>query len=66
MEKRIVNDANSESNVFLRVKDEKGNVIIDEFQISPGKSIKLEKLKRGEKYYFEIKAPPGRFFINAV
>ena len=65
-EKRIVNDANSESDVFLRVKDEKGNIIIDEFQISPGKSIKLEKLKRGEKYYFEIKAPPGRFFINAV
>ncbi|AWE07219.1 hypothetical protein DCE79_07410 [Lysinibacillus sp. 2017] len=65
-EKRIVNDANSESDVILRVKDEKGNVIIDEFQITPGKSIKLEKLKRGEKYYFEIKASPGRFMINAV
>ena len=65
-EKRIVNDANSENDVFLRVKDEKGNIIIDEFQISPGKSIKLKNLKRGKKYFLEIKAPPGRFFINAV
>lgn len=65
-EKRIVNDANSENDVILRVKDEKGNIIIDEFQISPGKSIKLKNLKRGEKYFLEIKAPPGRFFINAV
>lgn len=65
-EKEIVNDGNSDSDVLLRVKDEKGNVIIDEFQLSPGKSIKLKDLKRGEKYYFEIKAPPGFFAINAV
>ena len=64
--KEIVNDASSQSEVLLRVKDEIGNVIIDEFHISPGKSIKLKDLKRGEKYYFEIKAPPGRFTINAV
>jgi len=64
--KEIVNSAYNESDVLLRVKDEKGNVIIDELQISPGKSIKLKDLKRGEKYYFEIKAPPGRFTINAV
>ena len=65
-EKEIINDGNSESDVYLRVKDEKGDVIIDEFLISPGKGVKLEGLKRNEKYYFEIKAPPGRFFINAV
>lgn len=64
--KEIVNDANNENGALLRVKDEEGNIIIDEFQLSPGKSIKLKDLKRGEKYYFEIKAPPGRFLINAV
>ena len=64
--KVIVNDANSESEVLLRVKDAKGNVIMDEIRISPGKNVKLEDLKRGEKYYLEIKASSGRFTINAV
>jgi hypothetical protein len=64
--KAIINDANNESDVLLRVKDEKGNVIIDEFQISPGKSIKLDGLEKKEKYFFEIKAPHGRFTINAI
>ena len=64
--KEIINDGNSESDVYLRVKNEKGDVIIDEILISPGKGVKLESLKRKEKYYLEIKAPSGRFFINAV
>ncbi|GKV67369.1 MULTISPECIES: anti-sigma factor family protein [Sporosarcina] len=65
-EKKVVNDANNESNVLLRVKDEQGNIIIDEFLISPGKIADLEKLKKNQKYYFEIKAPEGRYSINAV
>lgn len=64
--KVIVNDANNESEVLLRVKDAKGNVIMDEILIPPGKNVKLEDLKRGEKYYLEIKASSGRFTINAV
>ena len=52
--------------MLLRVKDVKGNIIIDEIQISPGKSIKLEDLKKNKKYFFEIKAPQGRYSINAV
>lgn len=64
--KEIVNDANNESDVLLRVKNEKGVVIIDDIQLSPGTSIKLDNLKKGEKYFFEIKAPQGRFTINAV
>lgn len=64
--KEIVNHANSESDVLLRVKNAKGDVIIDEIRIPPGKSVKLKDLKRGEKYYLEIKASPGQFTINAV
>ena len=64
--KEIVNSAYNESEVLLRVKDEKGDVIIDEFLISLGKGVKLDGLKRKEKYFFEIKAPPGRFTINAI
>ncbi|WP_277584750.1 anti-sigma factor family protein [Psychrobacillus antarcticus] len=65
-DKEIINDGNSESDVFLRVKDEDGNVLIDEIQVPAGKSVKLDDLKRNEKYFFEIKAPRGRFFINAT
>ena len=64
--KEIINSGNNESDVLLRVKDEKGDVIIDEILIPLGKGVKLEGLKRKEKYFFEIKAPQGRFIINAV
>ncbi|MFJ7732182.1 zf-HC2 domain-containing protein [Lysinibacillus sp. NPDC097231] len=64
--KEIINDANNENDVLLRVKDEKGDVIIDEILIPLGKGVKLDGLKRKEKYFFEIKAPQGRFSINAV
>ena len=64
--KEIINSANNESDVLLRVKDEKGDVIIDEILIPLGKSVELDGLKRKKKYFFEIKAPQGRFSINAV
>ena len=65
-DKDITNHANSASDIQLRVKDINGDIVVDEFQISPGKSTKLDGLKNGEKYFFEIKAIQGRFFINAT
>lgn len=73
-EKSIVNAASndsdsgseSERDILLRVKDVNGKVVVDEIQVKSGKSVKLEGLKRNEKYFFEIKAPKGRFFINAI
>ncbi|MFS0687784.1 hypothetical protein AB1K89_00860 [Sporosarcina sp. 179-K 8C2 HS] len=64
--KEITNHANSGSDVLLRVKDVNGEIVVDEFQVLPGKSVKLEGLKNNEKYFFEIKATKGRFFINAT
>ncbi|MGE7696449.1 zf-HC2 domain-containing protein [Lysinibacillus sp. NPDC094177] len=64
--KEIVNHANSNSDVILRIKDENGHVVVDEFKISPGKSVKLDGLKNNIKYSFEIKAKKGQFFINVV
>ena len=65
-DKEITNHANSESAIFLRIKDVNGNVVVDEFQVSPGKSVKLDSLKNDEKYFFEIKATQGRSFIVFV
>ncbi|MGE7945442.1 zf-HC2 domain-containing protein [Lysinibacillus sp. NPDC093688] len=64
--KEIVNDANNDSEVLLRIKDANGHVIVDEFHISPGKSKKLEGLKKNVNYYLEIKVKKGQFFINVV
>ena len=64
--KAITNDANSAGDILLRVKDINGDIVVDEFQITPGKSTKLNGLKNGVKYFFEIKAEQGRFFINAT
>lgn len=63
--KEITNHANNEGDIFLRVKDENGNIIIDELLVSVGTSVQLDSLKNKEKYYFEIKAKQGRFTITA-
>lgn len=65
-DKEIVNHANNEKEVLLRITDDHGNVVIDEVQVPAGTSVKLEGLKRNEKYYIEIKASQGRFLINAT
>ncbi len=64
--KEIVNNTINEKDVLLRIKDANGNVVIDEVQVPAGNSVKLEGLKRNEKYYIEIKAPQGKFYINAI
>ncbi|MEO4053921.1 zf-HC2 domain-containing protein [Solibacillus sp. CAU 1738] len=66
--KEIVNSASSEHelDIVLRIKDVNNNVLIDEILIPSGTKINLDELKRYEKYIVEIKAPQGRFFINAV
>lgn len=61
-----MNHANNEKNVLVRVKDDNDNIVIDEVQVPAGTSVKLEGLKRYEKYYIEIKAPQGKFTINAI
>ncbi|MEC1718430.1 zf-HC2 domain-containing protein [Schinkia azotoformans] len=65
-DKEIINDDSNELDIFLRVKDEKGNILIDEIQVPAGQGVKLDDLKRNKKYFFEIKAPQGRFSINAT
>lgn len=42
----MVNHANNEHDIVLRVKDLDGNILIDNLTISPGMGIKLEGLKR--------------------
>ncbi|GGG14897.1 hypothetical protein GCM10010912_69160 [Paenibacillus albidus] len=62
-DKTIINDANSAGNVLMRVKDKKGYIVIDEFQVSPGNSKQLSGLNKDKQYYFEIKAAKGQFIM---
>lgn len=64
--KEIVNAADNDGEVLLRIKDANGHVVVDEFHIPPGKSKKLEGLKKNVNYYLEIKAKKGQFFINVI
>lgn len=65
--KEITNHANNKSEILLRVKDEEGKILIDELKISPGTSVRLEKLKNNEKYFFEFKTKiDGLYLINAT
>lgn len=63
--KKITNHANNEIDVLLRVKDEAGLVVVDELKIPAGTSVKLDSLKKNEKYYFEIIAKQDRYTITA-
>lgn len=72
--KELVNAASNDfesgddidSDILLRVKDVNGTVVIDELLVPSGTSVELDGLKKDEKYFFEIKAPRGRFIINAI
>lgn len=61
------NYANKNSEILIRVKDEDGNIVIDDLKILPGSSMKLDNFKNGEKYFFEIKTQSdGLYTINVT
>lgn len=65
-DKTIINDANSAGNILMRIKDEKGSIVMDEFEVFPGTSKSLKDLNKNQQYYFEVKAENGRFIINVI
>lgn len=64
--KEFLNYVDNGKDVLLRVKDDYDNIVIEEVQVHAGTRVKLEGLKRNEKYYIEIKAPQGRFSVNVI
>ncbi|GLC89609.1 anti-sigma factor family protein [Lysinibacillus piscis] len=64
--KAIINDANNEHDLLLRIKDEDNQIILDNVEIKHGTSVDLKALKRNIKYFLEIKAPCGKYTINAI
>lgn len=62
--KQVVNDANSDAAIDLRVLDTEGNIVLDEIQIQPGTAQSLDELKRNTEYHLEVKTTGEDVFLN--
>lgn len=52
---KVTLDECSDGDLFIRISDSDGNVVIDEVKLSPGMSMELDSLKNGGEYIVEIK-----------
>lgn len=62
----VVNDANSDGPITLRVLDEKGNVVLDSLTVQPGRQVPLKKLQRFADYQVEFKTNASFVFLNFI
>ena len=62
--KEIVNHANSDSEVMIRVLDGNGNIVIDNLEVQPGHSASLDLLDDKTEYRIEAKITGEKVFLN--
>ena len=65
-ERSVVNDANSDAAVILRVLDKQGNVVLKSEEILPGHQFSLKKLDRNTPYQVEVKTTGADIFLKFV
>lgn len=63
---KVVNDANSDEGVEIRISDLNGKGIIDNLTIEPGEEINLNQLKRNVKYIVEVKTTADFFILKFI
>ena len=64
--KEIVNHANSDSEVVIRVLDVNGNIVIDNLEVQPGHSVSLDQLDDKTEYRIEAKITEGKVILNIL
>lgn len=64
--KRMVNDANNDHNVTIRILDENQNIVLNETTIKPGRDLSLRFLKYNKNYIVQVKCKNGRYHLNFV
>lgn len=64
--KRMVNDANNDHNVTIRILDEENTVVLNETTIKPGRDLSLRFLKYNKNYIVQVKCKNGRYHLNFV
>ena len=63
-EQEVVNDANSDGPVTLRILDSSGWVAYEAFRLEAGTAAALSSLDRSETYTVEIQAEEGSYTLN--
>lgn len=61
--KTVTNHANSTNRIKMRILDEKGNIVLDDFIIEPGTAANLNKLKSNKYYTVEIWVDNGWYML---
>lgn len=64
--KRMVNDANNDHNVTIRILDENQNIVLNKTTIKPGRDLSLRFLKYNKNYIVQVKCKNGRYHLNFV
>ena len=62
----MVNDANNDHNVTIRILDENQNIVLNETTIKPGRDLSLHFLKYNKNYIVQVKCKNGRYHLNFV
>ena len=65
-DKEMINDANSDRDVLVRILDENNEVIMDDVAIEVGTSIKFRRIEKNTKYIVQVEGNKGTYFINFV
>jgi len=64
--KEIVNIDGSAAEIELRITDKKTKQVIYNFLITPGKSHKLDSLKKNTNYLIELRGKSGTYFLKFI
>ena len=62
--KEVVNDANSDGTINIRIRDKSEKIVLDETTMEPGTSLDLNMLKKNTEYVVEIKTKADFVFLN--
>ena len=65
-DKEMINDANSDRDVLVRILDENNEVIMDDVAIEVGTSIKFRRIEKNTEYIVQVEGNKGTYFINFV
>lgn len=64
--KEIVNSDGSASEIEIRIIDKKTNNTVYDFSTKPGKSHKLDSLKKNTDYLIELRGKNGTYFLKFI
>lgn len=65
-EKEIINHANSNDVLEIRILDASTKILMEQFSLKPGEMYKLSNLNRKTQYLLEVKGKNGNYILNII